>query len=74
MTKVSDCCGAANFEAEDYGICPACKEHCDFIYEGDDEPPLCSWCNGTGQGDTPDTTCPKCKGSGIETIKFDPEP
>jgi len=32
----SECCGAYNSEYEDFGICPECKEHCDFIEE--DEP------------------------------------
>lgn len=33
---VSSCCGASGIEYEDYGICPDCKEHCDFVIEGDD--------------------------------------
>jgi len=28
---VSSCCGASDIRYEDYGICPDCKEHCDFI-------------------------------------------
>lgn len=28
---VSNCCSAYEFGAEDYGLCPNCKEHCDFI-------------------------------------------
>jgi len=27
----SDCCGASCEGYEDIGICPACKEHCEFI-------------------------------------------
>lgn len=27
---VSNCCGAYHPYIEDYGICPQCKEHCDF--------------------------------------------
>jgi hypothetical protein len=37
MSKVSSCCGASGFEFEDYGICPDCKEHCDFEEEEDDD-------------------------------------
>lgn len=32
--KYSDCCGAACSHWE-YGICPDCKEHCDFHDEDD---------------------------------------
>lgn len=34
--KISDCCGAAVDGNEDYGICPDCKEHCEFIDDEDD--------------------------------------
>lgn len=35
--KVSDCCQAEMTDPimEDYGICPECKEHCEWI---DEEP------------------------------------
>jgi hypothetical protein len=33
---VSDCCGASTCIPE-YGICPECYEHCDFINEEEDE-------------------------------------
>ncbi len=29
---VSECCGASTFYT-DYGLCPQCNEHCDFIEE-----------------------------------------
>jgi len=30
---LSDCCGASPVgESEDIGICPECKEHCDYLY------------------------------------------
>ena len=34
--KISDCCGAEAYSngdssTEDYGICPDCKEHCEYI-------------------------------------------
>lgn len=32
----------------------------------DDEPGLCSWCNGSGEGMHDGTTCTNCKGSGEE--------
>lgn len=28
---ISDCCGTPTIHT-DYGICPDCKEHCEFIY------------------------------------------
>ena len=42
MAKLSDCCGAANrgngdSDFADYGICPICKEHCEFIEDDDEE-------------------------------------
>lgn len=33
----SNCCGAEAGEYLDIGICPDCKEHCDFEEEEDDE-------------------------------------
>lgn len=33
----SDCCGAYTNET-DYGICPRCKEHCDWEPDEEDEP------------------------------------
>ena len=34
----SDCCGAEAFDVlTDLGICPDCKEHCEFIEEQEDE-------------------------------------
>lgn len=37
MERVSSCCGASGFEYEDYGICPDCKEHCDFVDLDEDD-------------------------------------
>lgn len=39
--KVSDCCGVPAYsngdsDTEDYGICPQCNEHCEYV---DDEEP-----------------------------------
>ena len=33
----SECCGASAGLYEDIGICPECKEHCEWITEGDPE-------------------------------------
>ena len=37
MPMVSNCCGSFEREGfdEDTGVCAACKEHCDFIFEGE---------------------------------------
>ena len=32
----SDCCGAWT-DMEEYGICPDCGEHCDFVDDEEDE-------------------------------------
>lgn len=36
--KVSDCCGASVRDPImlDYGICPDCKDHCEFVDEQDE--------------------------------------
>ena len=34
--KISICCGASA-EYDEYGICPDCLEHCDFIDEETDD-------------------------------------
>ena len=40
--KVSDCCGAApigngDMSLEDVGICSACREHCEYVEEGQEQ-------------------------------------
>jgi|SanBayMetagenome_1026888.scaffolds.fasta_scaffold297884_2 hypothetical protein len=37
--KISDCCGAAATDPVmlDYGICPDCKDHCEFIEEEEND-------------------------------------
>jgi DnaJ-class molecular chaperone len=79
--KVIECCG--EIVTNDYQICPECKEHCgeDDCEECNgsgeveetfiDDDNMCSWCNGTGEGMTSDSTCQKCKGKGVETFKND---
>jgi hypothetical protein len=42
--KLSDCCGVpaysnGDLDTEDIGICPECKEHCEYIEE-EEEPKL----------------------------------
>ena len=34
---VSSCCGVGGIGYEDAGVCPECKEHCEFIVLGEDE-------------------------------------
>jgi len=49
--KVSECCGAhdrsirGDASYEDYGICPDCGDHCDWVEE-EDESPAPKWCDG----------------------------
>jgi hypothetical protein len=43
---LSDCCGASDESngdgcLSDYGICPECREHCEFI--------ACETCGGSGE-------------------------
>jgi len=33
LELLSNCCGASSKGGEDYGICPECGEHCEFINE-----------------------------------------
>ena len=39
--------------------------------EEDDEDPICSWCNGCGEGMYDGSTCYKCKGTGVEPVEKD---
>ena len=68
---VSDCCGAEDGPVSidgpswsDVGICPDCREHCEFV-EADDEP--CESCRGSGVRN-PDIInsrpCDSCGGTG----------
>ena len=34
---ISDCCGAEAGEFLDIGICPCCRENCEFIEDEEDE-------------------------------------
>ena len=39
--KVSDCCGVG--PDNDYGLCPRCRDHCEFVEEDDEDdeiPPI----------------------------------
>ena len=40
----SDCCGAYT-DMTEYGICPECLEHCEFIDEDEDEDYPCDIIN-----------------------------
>ena len=34
--RVSECCGAPAVEqSEDLGLCPECKEHCEYVEDND---------------------------------------
>lgn len=40
--KISDCCGVPAYsngdgDTEDIGICPECKEHCEYIDDEDED-------------------------------------
>lgn len=40
--KVTDCCGVPAYsngdsDTEDIGICPDCKEHCEYIEDGESD-------------------------------------
>ena len=41
MSYISDCCGAAATDPVmlDIGICPSCKDHCEFIDEDEEDEP-----------------------------------
>lgn len=63
MNKVSECCGASPVgESEEMGLCPYCKEHCEYVEE--EEESICSSCNGSGEGMYDSSRCSSCKGSG----------
>ena len=72
MATVSDCCGAPPVEtSDDIGICPECKEHCEYVEDDDDYGSPCDACGGSGEvvdysrHDQPDyQTCRECRGTG----------
>ena len=43
--KISDCCGAYATDPLmlDYGICPDCKDHCEFVDEVDKDDDFKTW-------------------------------
>ena len=44
MDRVSDCCSAQPVgESEDMGICPECKEHCEYVGEDEDDIDMHAW-------------------------------
>lgn len=48
--RVSDCCNASprgngDCDTSDFGICPECREHCEYIEL------VCGACHGTGEVD-----------------------
>ena len=68
--KLSNCCGEDAGQYEDQGICPSCKEHCDWVVECEKcegkgyTNEYCLACNGSGEGCADGTRCSACKGSG----------
>lgn len=50
---VSECCGAPEVDVSmDMGICPDCKEHCDYIDLDEYDPsPWCAYCGAMGVKD-----------------------
>ena len=67
----SDCCGAYT-DMEEIGICPDCKEHCEFKWEEDeDDEQMCSHCSGTGEGQYDGSRCNVCNGTGGQSSKTD---
>jgi hypothetical protein len=60
----SNCCGAFT-NMEELGICPDCKDHCEFYEE-------CPKCEGFGEIEIKEEEfikCPECKGEGIIECK-----
>ena len=47
-------------------ICPECKAKIDQEEEERDNPPICAYCNGSGEGMYDGTRCWHCKGEGVE--------
>ena len=49
--KISDCCGAEMTKPimEDYGICPDCKDNCEWVdYDSDDDLIYNNFCHEGG--------------------------
>jgi hypothetical protein len=49
--KISDCCGTEMTEPimQDYGICPDCQDHCEWVdYDSDDDLIYNNWCHEGG--------------------------
>jgi DnaJ-class molecular chaperone len=60
----SNCCGAFT-NMEELGICPDCKDHCEFYDK-------CEKCNGLGVYE--DELCPVCRGEGVvDCIPYSPK-
>jgi hypothetical protein len=64
-----DCMEVAEWNASFYGgdwLIPELFHNGEVLYEtdDDDEPSICSACNGSGEGFSDGTRCHKCKGRG----------
>jgi len=82
MNKISECCGAEPIGvSEDIGICPECKDHCEYLTEEEayGPEPVCDHCDGTKSvsvGDGPfqeDRPCPDCTWQPDPDAKHDHE-
>ena len=66
-----DYCGAEHDERKMFNVdgdtmCPVCKAKRDQEEEERDNPPICPYCNGSGEGMYDGTRCWHCKGEGVE--------
>ena len=64
-----DHCGAEDFELKMFNIkgdtvCAECKSKLD----PEEDPPICPYCNGSGEGMYDGTRCWHCKGGGVEHV------
>lgn len=61
-------------DQQDRCICDNCYIPDDGLQDLDDEdPPICSYCNGSGEGMYDGSICGHCKGSGVERNREDEE-
>jgi len=73
MSNLHDCdyCGESDVSVS-HGetcskVCKSCQEHIEDDCATCDDGRLCNYCNGTGEGYAPDSTCSSCCGSGMQS-------
>lgn len=59
-----DGCGRRLADGDGLDLCAACQ----------DDEPICSACNGSGEGQHDGTRCYKCRGGGTERQPVEPDP